>query len=422
VGAAAHLWAEAGVPRSFQLGVDADNWTGEIQNKDFERSLRLMKIDFISWHLQPEEEVDPERLQTIVRFCRRNHWAYLFNTEVVNYRRDDSQFRHQDGTFRFDLAESTLAKLKDDPSFLGVVYDEGDLMQAVCGVVYGKGNAIEPYLVDSRKLSAADAFLAVTAKVAELTRRYQAYGKRLIFEMVFPDYPFAYARGGALLAPKLLKENYNDLMYAVYRGAALEYHSRELWACVDLWFRDKFPLAGKYEKGYHTPEQLLETLQFAYAAGFDFAYIERVQGLMNESYALTAYGESVMEFQRWRETHKQGNWRTAPIEYYVKRFPDGYWGQDYSTFIPDHPYGSWNGNPYRKLDETWFKTLHELSHGAIPADADTWNATRSPDFSTHPYQSSAGLPPMVVFDQFGTVPANTKAAVLDLSPAHADLH
>jgi hypothetical protein len=402
-----------------QLGVDADNWSGQIADSRFESSLRLLKINFISWHLQPEEEGNLERLHTIVQFCRKNHWPYLFNTEVVNYRREDSQFRHQDGTFRYDLAERTLVELKDDPLFLGVVYDEADLMQAMCGVVYGKGGPIEPYFVDTRKLPPAEAFLAVSAKVAELKRRYEAYGKRLIFEMIFPDYPFAFARGGGLLAPKLLKENYNDLMYAVYRGAALEYHSKELWACVDLWFLDKFPLGAKTGEGYHTPGQLLETLQFAYSAGFDFVYVERFQGLMNENYSLNAYGEIVIDFQHWRDTHRQGNWRTAAVEYYVKRFPDGYWGQDYSTFIPDHPYGSWVGNPYRELDEKWFKTLNELSHGTIPADADTWNATRSPYFSKRPYQASAGLPPIVVFDQFGKIPPRTKATVLDLSPSSA---
>jgi hypothetical protein len=269
--------------------------------------------------------------------------------------------------------------------------------------------------VDTRRLSAEEAFLAVSAKVAELTKRYQNYGKRLIFEMVFPDYPFAYARGGALLAPKLLKENYNDLMYAVYRGAALEYGSKELWACADLWFRDKFPFAGKYEDGYHTPAQLLETLQFAYSAGFDFVYVEQYKGLLKDDFTISVYGEKLLEFQQWRETHKQGDWRTAPIEYYVKRFPDGYWGQDYSTFIPDHPYGSWSGNLYRARDQSWFKTLHELSHDSIPIDADTWNATRSPYYSQHPYQASAGLPPMVVFDQFGKLPHDSKAKVIDLT-------
>lgn len=406
----------APVPQPMRLGVDADNWRSQVQNPKFEEALRRMKIDFISWHIQPEEEDDPKRLGIIAQFCRKNHWSYLFNTEVFNYRYFEERFKHPDGTVRWDLAERTLVEFKDDPLFLGVVYDEADLVQALCGTKDGKGKEVPPYFADTRKLTASEAFLAVSAKVAELTRRYQSYGKRLIVEMTFPDYPFAFARGGALVAPKLLKENYNDLMYAVYRGAALEYHSPELWACIDLWFLDKFPIAGKFQPGYHTPAHLYEALQFAYSAGFDFAYIERVQALVNESFELTAYGDKVVEFQRWRESHKQGDWRTAPVDYYVKRFPDGYWGQQYSYFIPDHPYGSWVENPYRKLDQAWLKTLHDLSNGSIPLDANNWNASSSPYFGAQPYHSIAGLPAIVVFDHFGVIPPQTKAKVLDFSP------
>jgi hypothetical protein len=103
---------------------------------------------------------------------------------------------------------------------------------------------------------------------------------------------------------------------------------------------------------------------------------------------------------------------------YIKRFPDGYWGQDFGNLIPDHPYGSWRGNPYRQADTAWFQALNRLSHGAIPHDADTWNAVRESFFAARPYQPLADLPPMVVFDHFGTVPANTKATVLDLCANH----
>jgi hypothetical protein len=401
-------------PRSMQLGIDADNWSGQIHNPHFENGLREMKINFISWHISPDEEANPQRLQAIVEFCHKNHWSYLFNTEIANHRRGLAVFKHADGTYRYDLAEQTLTKLKDDPLFLGVVYDEADLIQALCGVRDEKGEEIPPYFVDTRKMSPSDAFLAVAAKVTKLREHYQQYGKRLIFEMTFPDYPFAFARAGALLAPKLLKENYNDLMYAVYRGAALEYHSDELWTCIDLWFLDKFPDAGAYRPGEHSPAELLASLQYAYSAGFNFAYIEQMKGLLTKTYELSPYGEKVIEFQRWRMTHKEGSWRTAPIDIYVKRFPDGYWGQDYSTFIPDHPYGSWTGNPYRKVDDKWFQELHRLSHGSIPSTADSWDAVRDPAVSGRPYQFLAGLPAMVVFDQFGVIPP-TKSEVLDFT-------
>jgi hypothetical protein len=409
------MQAQSVVLPRMQLGVDADNWSGQTKSPAFEASMRSMKIDFISWHILPEEEASPARLHAIVDFCRRNQWHYLFNTEVSNYRRDEAAFRHADGTYRYDLAQQTLAELKSDPLFLGVIYDETDLMQAVLDMPDQTGKRVEPVLVDTRNLSAAQAYTAVSEKVTALKQGYDAYGKRLIFEMTFPDYPFAFARGGALLAPKLLKENFNDLMYAVYRGAAIEYRSRELWACIDLWFLDKFPFAGKYDRGYHTPQELLDTLQFSYSAGFDYVYVEQAKGLMDESYRLTEFGRKVIEFQHWRVTHQQGDWRTAPISYYVKRFPDGYWGQTYSTFIPDHPYGSWVANPYRQLDKSWFRALQELSHGSIPAEADTWNATLSPYFKQHPYQSLAGIPATVVFDQFGVLPNHSKATMIDLT-------
>ena len=400
-------------PHPLQLGVDADNWSGQTQNPAFARGLTAMNIDFISWHIQPEEEADPKHLLAIVDFCHQHHWQYLFNTEVGNYRRDIPALHHTDETYRYDLAEKSLLLLKNDPLFLGVVYDETDMMQSLLGVRDEKGIALKPYLVDTRNLPAPEAFLAVANKITQLSALYRSNGKRLIFEMTFPDYPFAVARGGATLAPKLLKENFNDLMLAVYRGAALEYHSTELWACVDLWFLDKFPTAGKYGPGYHTPEQLRDALQFANTAGFDYVYIEQVKALLDTSYNLTDYGRKVIDFQTWRKTHPHGDWRTAPIEYYVKRFPDGYWGQDNSPLIPDHPYGSWAGNPYRNADTAWFQTLNKLSHGAIPTDADTWNAVRSPSFKNRPYQPMAGLPPMVVFDHFGTIPEHTRANVIN---------
>ncbi len=410
---ALQLNAQTAARRPMKLGVDADNWNGQIAHKEFETSLRLMNIDFISWHINPAEEQRPELLNAIVEFCRRNHWSYLFNTEIGNTSRGEPLFRHPDGTYRYDLAEHTLMQLKDDPLFLGVVYDEADLVQALCGETVGK-TYVDPYFADTRTLSPADAFLAVARKVKELQEQYAKYGKRLIFEMTFPDYPFVFARGGGLLAPKLLKENYDDLMYAVYRGAALEYNSKELWACIDLWFLDKFPTNG-ITAGAHTPDELLEALQFAFRKGFDLVYIEYVKALMTESFELTPYGRKVIEFQGWRSHHQQGDWRTAPIAYYVKRFPDGYWGQDFGTFIPDHPYGSWVGNPYRQADQLWLKTLHDLSHGAIPADANNWNATRHAEFKPKNYKSLAGLPDMVVFDHFGVIPPSTTAKVLDLT-------
>ena len=149
---------------------------------------------------------------------------------------------------------------------------------------------------------------------------------------------------------------------------------------------------------------LFDALTFANAAGFDYIYVEQYKGLMDTSFNLTAYGQAVVAFQQSKASALRNDWRTVPVQGYVRRFPDGYWGQQYSTFIPDHPYGSSLPNPYHAADKLWFALLQSLSNGALPADADTWNAMESPFFSNRPYTSTAGLPFFVVFDQYGVLP------------------
>jgi hypothetical protein len=178
---------------------------------------------------------------------------------------------------------------------------------------------------------------------------------------------------------------------------------------------DKFPNAGKHEGIGHTPAELLDALQYAYRSGFDSVYIEQVKALTDERFHLTQYGQKVVEFQHWRATQPMGDWRVGPIDFVVKRFPDGYWGQAFSTFVPDHPYGSWTANSNRGLDAKWFQTLNSLSKGAIPVDADTWNAQLASSFKGRAYRAIAGLPPMIVVDSFSTFNQAPKAQLIDLS-------
>jgi hypothetical protein len=93
VALALQLTAQTAARQPMKLGVDADNWNGQIARKEFETGLRLMKLDFISWHINPAEEQSPELLNAIVEFCRRNHWSYLFNS-VQNVERWAHALRH----------------------------------------------------------------------------------------------------------------------------------------------------------------------------------------------------------------------------------------------------------------------------------------------------------------------------------------
>jgi hypothetical protein len=403
------LWA--GSSPAFKLGIDADNWKSQVGDPAFGAALKAMGVQFVVWHISPEEETSDTTLMAIVRFCRKNGLSYLFNTELVNYAPGVAYFAQSDGTYRWDLRPATLEKLRNDPLFLGAVYDEPMLMQGMNGVTVNK-TIVLPYFAQTAAMDAQAAYEAVVSKITELSSYYRRYGKKMLVEEVFPDCAHAAARGGALLAPKMLKENYNDLMLYVYAGAARQYGQKELWVCADLWFLDKFPDNGVYKPGGHTPEELLSTLEFAYQWGIDYLYIERASGLMDSSFALSPYGKKVVAFQEEKSGLNVQSWKTFTPAYIVKRFPSGYWGQKYSSLIPDNPYGS--RLPHASLkgpSDTWLRWLNKASGGKIPADADNWNAVNNPYYKTQPYKLSGGLPTTLVVDHrfadFSLFPSST---------------
>ncbi len=409
-------WPRTGLALKF--GVNADNWSNQIQYAAFEHALKQMGVEFIVWHLSPEEELVDERLMTIVNFCRQNNFAYLFNTELVNYVPDFWYFQQEDGTYRYDLDKATLTKLRDDPLFLGVVYDEAMHMQQLNGVVF-EDRSIPPYFAETRDMAQEEAYNAVVNSIAEVVNYYGQFGKWLVFEMVFPDYAHAVARAGGVLAPKFLKETNNDLMFYMYASAARQYNHKELFINVDLWFLNNFPENGYYEPGvYHEPQDLYDALMGAYQLGGDYVYIEHTKALYDQSFNLTDYGLKVVEFQDDRHACEARQWDQFEPAYVVRRFPDGNWGQaDYSYFIPYHPYGSWTEDPgQRARSEDYLEMLNVLTAGAIPQDANNWNAVAHPYYYGTEYQLTAGLPPIYFTDHnFQDLGQFTHSGLLDFS-------
>ena len=389
---------------AFNLGLNCDNYHNQLDNEKFRKAILKFKPDFIVWHIAPKDEIfNEERLGKIVNFCRKNKIKYLFNTEAVNYLPDLPLFMHKDGTKRWDLLEDTLKWLKDDKLFLGIVYDEAMHFQALNHTIFD-GKEVKPYFADTKNLSVKKAYEKVLEKIKRLHDYYKKYNKIMVFEMVFPNYAHVIARGGGILAPKLLKENFNDLMYYFYSSAAIEYNSPMLWANIDLWFHGNFPFYGKREKKneyYHTPEELYNALVYAYKQGFDYAYIEHVKALIDKNYNLTEYGKMVIQFQKIKKTLKRkSSWRDIKPEYIVKFFPYGYWGQRYTHgLIPDHPYGSFKKDKkLKKSNLRLLKFYHKISKGKIPEDADNWNAIFHPYFQKTKYFPLASLPPILIFD------------------------
>ncbi len=337
----------------FRLGLNADNWSGQAERSEFWKLTRDMGIEFIVWHVTPEEFSSGAIMQLIAR-CRAEGIAYLFNTELVNYVPDAPEFRADNGkSRRWDFSDSVLAPLRVDPLFLGVVHDESLLMQAELGATL-QNKPVLPYYADTANLLPEEAYARVAEKIDALSAYYQSYGKILVLESILPDDAFAAARGGAVPAPKLLKENYNDLMLMIARGAAREYlaanirkgRTTELWACVDLWYLDGFPaepsrMDPKHSLGGHSPERLYDALAYAWRSGCDAVYVEHAKGLMTADWRLSAHGEKVREFDRMRRARpRPADWRTIQATITVRRFPSGNPGGRLPDFLDVRSYGS----------------------------------------------------------------------------------
>ena len=338
-----------GKGQPFRLGLNADNWSNQVDSSNFRQSVRDMGIEFIVWHVSPEEFANG-KIEKVFEYCRSEGLYYLFNTELVNYVSETPEFMADGGkTRRWDFSDAILAPLREDPFFLGVVHDESLLMQAYVG------KNIEPsypYYAVTESLAPEAAFFKVANVIDQLSAYYHRYGKRLFLETLFPDEGFAAAWGGAVQAPKLLKENYNDLMTMSARGAAREYldlntsreRGKELWACVDLWYLDGFPGGGMHnlgKEGGHTPERLYNALVYAWESGYDAAYIEQAKGLMTPDWRLTGHGEKVREFNILRRSRpRPADWRETRTELTVRRFPSGNPGGSMPEFLDLGSYGS----------------------------------------------------------------------------------
>ncbi|MDR1612303.1 MAG: hypothetical protein LBT97_05905 [Planctomycetota bacterium] len=416
--------AQAATP--FRLGLNADNWSGQTDSAQFRESVRELGVEFIVWHVHPVE-IDTGHIQKAIEFCRRDGLGYLFNTEVVNYLPPEARFAADGGkTYRWDLGASLLNQVKDDPLFLGVVYDEPLLMQSLAGaVVFNR--PVPPYFADTNKMTPEKAFDAVAGRIDELSAHYRQYNARMVLETLLPDASFVGARGGAVLAVKLLKENYLDLMTMMAAGAARQYlpenekkgRGLELWACVDLWYLDTFPNAEMHgttgKNGGHAPELLRQALEYAYNAGFDAAYIEMNKGLMDAAWKLTGHGTAAAAFDRWRKARPErtADWRTPPpAAFTVRRFPSGNPGGKLPDFLNLSAYGSGSyrfrdcrpsaGTGYCGKDQAWFKwfAAHAKNVGPVAPEAfagTTFNSgAESPGSALErigrPYQPLAGLP------------------------------
>lgn len=439
------LWCQTslaafdGKGQPFRLGLNADNWSNQVDSPIFRQSVRDMGIEFIVWHVSPEE-FSTGTIKKVLEYCRSEGLYYLFNTELVNYVPETPEFMTDGGaTRRWDFSEALLAPLRSDPLFLGVVHDESLLIQAHIGT---SAKTSYPSYAITGSLSPEAAFLKVANTIDQLSAYYHRYDKRLFLETLFPDEGFAAAWGGAVQAPKLLKENYNDLMMMSARGAAREYldlntsreRGTELWACVDLWYLDGFPggeMHNMGKEGGHTPERLYTALVYAWESGCDAAYIEQAKGLMTPEWRLTQHGEKVREFDQLRRSQpRPADWRETRTELTVRRFPSGNPGGSMPNFLDLGSYGSREYrfqdcvpgrgelNRWCARDLKWFAYFASLARDAAPGGPSRNPLLNFPGltFNTRSYARPFTLGPERVYTDMAGLPEINFVDHLSLPP------
>ncbi len=258
-----------------------------------------------------------------------------------------------------------------DDSFIGVIFDEIEH----CRCLWLQSD--EPLVADNTRVGTLEqAYEAVLEGYRALRAKLMPSGERaLIATHIWPVMLHVAARAGFTVCPKICKELYSPVSFAIGLGAALQY-GRSLWADIDLWYYSLIP--------GHPPEELRDNLVFAYRMGADRAYVEGAglnlapaghQGsvftlfheINERQFQLTPHGEVLRWFTKCYipEHPRNYTFRDIAPEIGIVRFEDSCHGQRYadSTF-PDHLYGI-PGLPSTPETEEWLAIWHMLTAGTV---------------------------------------------------------
>lgn len=320
--------------------------------------------DFLVCHTSPDPlgfADEYEKARALSRLSAECGAELIANFEFQNAARS----RVGSGGHEWCAAPDGGCRLCPDPAFLQALRASGNLR----GVVYDEME----YAVSTRNLSqwwgnklrfgapvfplppAKDAFSqgeAFSAAVTVYVKEIRAMGgEPMAGEHVFPILFHTFARAGMIPNFKSMKESFTNLSFAVAAGAALEY-GRELWTCVDLWFRQAFP--------GHSAAELYHNLLFAWLAGVNRAYVESAPALVRDG-RLTDRGEAFVRFVK----EYKGKPRGYDIADYrpeigILRYDDTYWGQN---FFWDHGlFGCPRLRPDRRSRE-WIEAVNAVTFG-----------------------------------------------------------
>lgn len=207
--------------------------------------------------------------------------------------------------------------------------------------------------------------------------KYAALGSPVTATHMWPLLNHVAAKTGFIVCPKICKELYSSVSFAIAMGAAKQYGT-DLWADCDLWFWDLVP--------GHSPEEFKSNLMMAYWLGADLVYVEGSgynlkpagkQGIpfslmsqtTQDTYQLTPHGEVLRWFNKTYIPANPRSWtfRDVKPNIAIIRFEDTDHGQRYTGDWKDELYGSPHLKSTRDT-EAWFGIWNLLTFGKTGRD------------------------------------------------------
>ncbi len=231
----------------------------------------------------------------------------------------------------------------------------------------------------------------------ELFRSYaEAFLKngspRFMGEHVFPVLYHLFARVGITPCYKQQKESYSNLQAIIAGGAALQYNT-ELWTCIDMWYRLKYP--------GHSPKELESNLLFSYLIGNDYSFVESGNTFFDKDKNPTEYNDYGKVFINFAKEYA-GKDRGYSIRDYrprigIIRLDDTYWGQGDPLVWQPVLFGNPQIKPDRRAKE-WIRALHLITFGETSKHGLTWD--RIGIWSMRKHRSFCSMNSPAVFDQY----------------------
>jgi hypothetical protein len=210
-----------------------------------------------------------------------------------------------------------------------------------------------------------------------LRMKYERLGCPVVATHVFPVLLHVAARAGFIVCPKIQKETYSSVSYAIGMGAAKQYGTG-LWADADQWYYDLIP--------GHTAEELRCNLLMAYWLGADTVYLEGSgfnlvpagnQGIpfslmtviKPDMYQLTPHGDVLRWFTKEYLPHHPRPWtfRDVTPDVAIVHFDVSCWGQRFVGGFTQGLYGT-DALPCTPENEAWFQIWNLLTAGKTGRD------------------------------------------------------